>query len=124
MTRLSVFIASSIDGYIATLDDKLDWLDAAAVPGEDYGYEPFISTVDALAMGRGTYDFISHIDPLPFGDRKVFVFTHNPPQPREGVIFWQISPLEALAVGRDGNSPRVRRRRPGHQFVPCRRSRR
>ena len=34
MTRLSVFIASSIDGYIATLDDKLDWLDAAAVPGE------------------------------------------------------------------------------------------
>ena len=97
MTRLSVFIASSIDGYIATLDDKLDWLDAAAVPDEDYGYEPFISTVDALAMGRGTYDFISHIDPLPFGDRKVFVFTHNPPQPREGVIFWQTSPREALA---------------------------
>ena len=89
----------------------------------DYGYEPFISTVDALAMGRGTYDFISHIDPLPFGDRKVFVFTHNPPQPRE-VIFWQISPLEALRSGKRWEFATCTSTAPGHQFVPCRRSRR
>lgn len=95
MTRLSVFIASSIDGYIATTDGKLDWLEGAARHGEDYGYDAFMSSIDALAMGRGTYDHIAHIDPLPFGDRPVFVFTHNPPEPRAGVTFWQTSPREA-----------------------------
>jgi dihydrofolate reductase len=91
-----VFIASSIDGYIATTDDRIDWLEAAARPDEDYGYHAFIATVDALAMGRGTYDHISHLDPLPFGDRPVFVFTHHAPEPRSGVTFWQASPHEAL----------------------------
>ena len=84
MTQLSVFIATSIDGYIADEGGSLDWLEGAARPDEDYGFETFIETVDALAMGRGTYDHIAHLDPLPFGDRQVYVFTHNPP-PRPGV---------------------------------------
>lgn len=97
MTRVSVFIAASIDGYIATLDDKLDWLDAAVLPGEDYGYDEFIATVDVVAMGRGTYDFISGIDQLPYGDRHVYVFTHRPPAPRRGATFWQVTAREAVA---------------------------
>ena len=96
MTRLSVFIAASIDGYIATPDGSLDWLEDAARPDEDYGYHSFLETVDALAMGRGTYDHIAHLDPLPFGDRPVFVFTHQPYEPRTGVTFWQASPCEAV----------------------------
>lgn len=96
MTRLSVFIASSLDGYIATSDDKLDFLDEAVGEGEEYGYHSFIADVDALAMGRGTYDFISHIDPLPFEHRTVFVFTSRPPQPRSGVEFVQLTPHAAL----------------------------
>lgn len=96
MTRLSAFIASSLDGHIATLDDDLAWLDAAARPDEDYGYEAFLATVDALAMGRGTYDYLAHLDPLPYGDRPVYVFTHRPPEPRPGVTFWATSPREAL----------------------------
>jgi dihydrofolate reductase len=97
MTRLSVFIASSTDGYIATTDDRLDWLEAAARPGEDYGYDDFMATVDAMAMGRGTYDHIGGLDPLPFGARELFVFTHRPPAPRDGVTFWESSPRDALA---------------------------
>ena len=95
--QLSVFIASSLDGYIATTDDSLDWLDAAAAHGEDYGFDDFIGSVDALAMGRGTYNYITHIDPLPFEDRPVYVFTHRPPPVRPGVTFWQPTPREALA---------------------------
>ena len=97
MPRVSVFIASSIDNYIATDDDRLDWLDSAAVPGEDYGYENFMSTVDGMAMGRGTWNYIESIDPLPFGDRRLFVFTHRPPrQERSGITFWQRDPHEAV----------------------------
>jgi len=96
-TRLSVFIASSLDGYIATRDGNLAWLEEAARRDEDYGFEAFLDSVDALAMGRGTYDHIAHLDPLPFGNRPVFVFTHRPPAPRDGVTFWQESPRAALA---------------------------
>ena len=98
MTRLSVFIACSLDGYIATLDDSLDFLDQSVGQGEDYGYHSFIADVDALALGRGTYDFISHIDPLPFEHRAVYVFTSRAPQPRDGVQFVQWTPQEALGL--------------------------
>lgn len=95
MIRLSVFIASSIDGYIAAPDGGLAWLEGAARPDEDYGYDRFLASVDGLAMGRGTYDHIAHLDPLPFGDRPVFVFTHRPAAARGGVTFWDRSPREA-----------------------------
>ena len=107
MTTLSVFIASSIDGYIATEGGSLEWLEAAARPEEDYGYQAFIETVDALAMGRGTYDHIAHLDPLPFGDRPVHVFTHHPPPARPGVTFWAVSPRQALAHWEDAGLHRV-----------------
>ena len=97
MPRVSVFIASSIDNYIATDDDGLDWLDEAVGDGEDYGYDALMSTVDTLAMGRGTWDVIASIDPLPFGDRRLFVFTHRPPaEERSGVTFWERSPRAAM----------------------------
>ena len=95
--RVSVFIASSLDGFIATRDGSLAWLEAAAREDEDYGFDAFLSSVDALAMGRGTYDHIAHLDPLPFGDRPVYVFTHRPPAPRPGVTFWRESVAGAVA---------------------------
>ena len=94
--RLSVFLACSLDGYLATREGSLDWLDAAVGPGEDYGYEAFVADVDALAMGRGTYDFIEYVDPLPFGDRQLFVFTHRPLE-RAGITPLNLTPQEAVA---------------------------
>lgn len=93
--QLSAYIACSLDGFIATSDGRLDWLMAAAGDGEDYGYDAFMSSVDALAMGRGTYDFIADVDPWPFEGKQVFVFTHRPPAPRHGVTFMAESPSEA-----------------------------
>jgi dihydrofolate reductase len=107
VTRLSVFIATSIDGYIATPDGSLEWLERAARPDEDYGFDEFLASVDALAMGRGTYDHIAHLDPLPFGGRPVYVFTHHPPAPRAHVHFVQMTPPEALSLWTDRGLDRV-----------------
>jgi len=105
--RLSVFIATSLDGYIASADGSLDWLHAAAREDEDYGYDAFLAGVDALAMGRGTYDHIASIDPLPYGDRPVYVFTHRPPPARVGVTFLDVGVGEAIARWTDAGYRRV-----------------
>jgi dihydrofolate reductase len=107
MTQLSVFIATSLDGYIATPNGSLDWLENAGSPDEDYGWEAFLAGIDALAMGRGTWDHISHLDELPFGDRLVYVFTHRSLADRPGVHAWSMSPREALAVWEERGHERV-----------------
>lgn len=96
MTTLSVFIATSLDGFIADADGGLDWLLAADRADEDYGYEAFIAGIDGVAMGRGTYDYIAHLEPLPYGDRPLFVFTHDSLPARGGVTFWECGAAEAL----------------------------
>lgn len=56
--KATVFIGTSLDGYIAREDGNIDWLTAFPDLGEDYGYHEFIKTVDALVMGRNTYDTV------------------------------------------------------------------
>lgn len=107
MTRLSVFIATSVDAFIAAPDGSLAWLEGRAREDEDYGFDAFIGSVDAVAMGRGTYDHIASIDPLPYGARPVFVFTHRPPAARDGVTFWDLAPRAALDRWRDLGYGRV-----------------
>jgi dihydrofolate reductase len=96
--QLSVFIATSLDGRIAAADGNLDWLTGAARPDEDYGYDDLLSSVDALAMGRGTYDHIAELDPLPFQNKPLYVFTHNPPPARNKVTFCSQTPRDAVTA--------------------------
>ena len=59
--KASVFIAISLDGFIARTDGELDWLDAASATvteGEDCGYKVFFESIDFLIMGRKTYEKI------------------------------------------------------------------
>ena len=65
----SVFIATSLDGYIARIDGNLDWLDQAnlTVPeGEDCGYVDFMSSVDVLVMGSNTYEKVLSFGNWPY----------------------------------------------------------
>ena len=72
--NVSVYIATSLDGFIARKNGDLDWLPTPTEGGEDYGYAEFISTIDAIVMGRNTYEKV-----LSFGgwhyDKKVFVLS-------------------------------------------------
>lgn len=79
--KASVFIATSLDGFIARKDGSIDWLEGATadVPaGEDSGYGVFISTVDVLVMGRYTYEQVLTFAEWPYGDLRVVVLSGKP----------------------------------------------
>lgn len=76
---VSVYIAISIDGYIARDDGGLDWLEGVQdAGGDDYGYAEFMSTIDAVVLGRATYDAVRTFDIWPFEGRRVVVLTNRP----------------------------------------------
>lgn len=81
MRKLSLFIATSLDGYIAKPNDDLSFLKAVEKEGEDYGYSDFTATIDTLIIGRKTYDYVvkeigaAHYDN---GQREVFIITRTP----------------------------------------------
>jgi dihydrofolate reductase len=74
--RVSVFVGVSVDGFIARKDDRLDFL--FPKPDVDNGYDAFLATVDALVLGRGTFDVVRGFKPWPYGNRPVTVLSHKP----------------------------------------------
>lgn len=80
MRKLSLFIATSLDGYIAKPNDDLSFLKLIEKEGEDYGYAEFTSTIDTIIIGRKTFDYVlkeigaSHYDN---GERDVYVITRT-----------------------------------------------
>jgi dihydrofolate reductase len=79
-TKVSVYIATSVDGFIARTDGAVDWLKEAnaAVPkGEDCGFAKFMNTVDTLVMGRKTYEQVLSFGQWPYGKTPVVVLSHN-----------------------------------------------
>jgi dihydrofolate reductase len=80
MTKCSVFIAMSLDGFISRPNGEIDWLEKAneAVPkDEDFGYSQFMSTVDALVMGRNTFEKVCSFNNWPYGETPVVVMSRN-----------------------------------------------
>lgn len=80
MRKLLIFIAASVDGYIAKPNDDLGFLKLVEKEGEDYGYAEFTDTIDTLIIGRRTYDYVlkeigsSHYDD---GQRDIYVLTRT-----------------------------------------------
>ena len=64
-----VFIAASMDGFVARPGGELDWLmqaQASAPPGDDFGYAAFMAGIDAIVMGRHTLETVMGFDPWPY----------------------------------------------------------
>lgn len=85
--KLVLFIASTLDGYIATKDHDLNWL--FNIEGEgDNGISAFYNTIDTVIMGRTTYKWImEHEDVFPYEDKEVYVFTRTPSEDTRYVNF-------------------------------------
>ena len=72
----SVFIGTSVDGFIARPNDALDFLPAGG--GEPHGYNEFIATVDAIVIGRKTFETVLAMTPWPYGNKRVVVLSSKP----------------------------------------------
>jgi dihydrofolate reductase len=98
-----VFIATSLDGCIAGEGGDLSFLKLVARPGEDYGYHRFFDSVDALVIGRLTYETALGFGGWPYGGKRCVVLAHTPPAPRHGEAFHtgDVAPLVAR-LGAEG----------------------
>jgi len=71
--KASVFIGISVDGFIARRHGELDFLPAGG--GEPHGYDEFMRSVDALVIGRKTFETVLSFDKWPYGEKSVFVLS-------------------------------------------------
>lgn len=103
--KLYLFIAMSLDGYIAKQDDDISFLAQVEKPGEDYGYSKFINSVDTIVLGRKTYDKVRSMNSeLPYGNREIYVMTRTP-KPDEGNVHYysgKIADLIASLRSKEG----------------------
>jgi dihydrofolate reductase len=74
--KVSVFIGTSVDGFIARPNGDLDFLPAGG--GEPHGYNEFMASVDALVIGRNTFETVLAFPEWPYGDKRVVVLSSRP----------------------------------------------
>jgi dihydrofolate reductase len=98
MRTISLFIATSLDGYIAKPNDDLSFLQLVEKPNEDYGHTKFLETIDTIIIGRKTYDYVlkeigsSYYDN---GQRDVYVITRTQ-KPNTGRTIFYTESLTTL----------------------------
>lgn len=76
--KVTLFIAMSLDGYIAKSDGDISFLDTVAMEGEDYGYAEFVKTIDTVVWGRKTYDTVLGMDAIShYQDKQIYVLSNS-----------------------------------------------
>lgn len=101
--RCSVYIAASLDGFIARKSGAIDWLSVVARDGEDYGFGQFFASIDTLAIGRKTYETALGFDTWPYAGKRCVVLTHSARESIHGETFFAGRPSELVErLGRDG----------------------
>lgn len=88
--KVILYIAVSLDGFIAGADGDISWLSSVEKPGEDYGYADFIASVDTVILGRKTYDkVLSFGIPYPHADKQCYVVTRRVRPSEDSITFYR-----------------------------------
>lgn len=96
--KLILYIATSLDGYIAKPNDNLDFLSIVEQEGQDYGYEDFIKTVDTVIVGRKTYDTVISMGfEFPHTNKNAYIITRSP-RPSIGSVHFYTGNIKSLVV--------------------------
>ena len=94
--KVILYIAMSLDGYIAKPGDDLSFLSMVEQKGEDYGYNAFIRDVDTIILGRRTYDWVMRqVTKFPHANKEVYIITRQA-RPTEGSISFYNGNLDDL----------------------------
>ena len=83
-----VYIAASLDGFIARSDGAIDWLSVVEREGEDYGFKTFFDSIDTMVMGRKTYETALGFDAWHYGGKRCIVLSHKESASRHGEEFY------------------------------------
>lgn len=100
--KKSIYIATSLDGFIARKNGELDWLmdEAYAEEGNDYGFAAFLESVSCLVMGRNTFEMVMSFDQWAYGDTRIVVMSRSldllPEGAPESVGLFSGSPVELV----------------------------
>jgi len=86
--KTSVFIATSLDGFIAKSDGSVDWLHEGEPPpeGEDFGFKAFFDSVDAMIIGRKAMEMVMSFEQWPYEGKRVFVLSNTLKQVPEKLV--------------------------------------
>lgn len=96
--KVILYIAASLDGYIATQDGDLKFLESVEREGEDYGYGKFIKSVDAVILGRKTYDKVLSMGfDFPHAEKESYIITRTP-RPDIGNIRFYTGEVKELVL--------------------------
>jgi dihydrofolate reductase len=96
--KVFVYIACSLDGFIAKPNDDLSFLKRVEKEGEDYGYAAFLATIDTIILGRKTFDWVAKQigkEHYTQGDRNVYVLTRTS-KPADGKITYYTESVSEL----------------------------
>jgi len=86
--KVILYIAMSLDGYIAKPNDDLSFLSIVEKVGEDYGYSELLSQVDTIILGRKTYDWVMQLGELPYKDKNVYIITRTFRPNKGKIVFY------------------------------------
>ncbi|MGC2310120.1 MAG: hypothetical protein WA432_00670 [Candidatus Babeliaceae bacterium] len=89
MVKVILYMAISSDGFIADKDGGVAWLDEYASTGENYGYQEFYDSINALVFGKNTYEQVLTFGPWPYPGKKSYIFgdKHMPATSNKDVEF-------------------------------------
>jgi len=94
--KVVLYIAMSVDGFIAKQNDDIDFLSLVEKGGEDYGYSDFVDSIDAILIGRKTYDRILAMGhQYPHRDKEVYIISRTS-QLKNGTFNYYTGSLKGL----------------------------
>lgn len=105
MKKAVLYIAMSLDGYIAGTDDNLDFLSTVEKENEDYGYYKFLESVDSVIMGRKTYEkILSFGIGFPHPDKECYILSRKNDKSAENVHFYNGNLAQLIAMLKQNNN--------------------
>lgn len=94
MAKVILYVAASLDGYIARKDDSLDWLPPIPESGEDFGYKDFMAGIGITLMGNRTYQIIKGFGDPIYPDKTNYVFSRTAHEAELNITWVNQSPAE------------------------------